>query len=123
MRRYEPIVLGVNMSEWINVGKLDESDCDFSDYTKKIGVYKAQLDGKIVYIGKATEIKNGGFRKRLRDYNRESNSARNYTAGLKLYDNRTQIEISIMPVATAAEAAALEKRLIKELKPEWNSLA
>lgn len=49
---------------WNEVGFLDESNCDFSDYYKDIGLYRAILVDKIVYVGKATELNNGGFRKK-----------------------------------------------------------
>ena len=62
---------------WNTLGLLTEDTTDFSAYTKDIGVYRAILNGKVVYIGKATELENGGFRKRLRDYTRISTSARN----------------------------------------------
>ena len=108
------------MSDWELIGMLDESDCDFCHYNNKIGAYKGEMDGELVYVGKATEINNGGYRKRLRDYTRTSSSARNYPAGLKMYENRSNIIISIKTVSTANEAVNLERELIKELKPKWN---
>ncbi|PAJ71626.1 hypothetical protein CJF42_25695 [Pseudoalteromonas sp. NBT06-2] len=111
------------MSDWKNIGMLDESDCDFSNYNNKIGVYKGELDGKLVYVGKATELNNGGYRKRLRDYTRISNSGRNYPAGLKMYRYKSNINISILMVTTVNEAVNLERETIKKLKPKWNNQA
>ncbi|MEL0628872.1 hypothetical protein [Psychromonas aquatilis] len=108
------------MSAWICIGLLDESDCDFSNYNNKIGAYKGEIDGELVYVGKATELNNGGYRKRLRDYTRVSNSARNYPAGLKMHENKSNIIISIQIVSTADEAVILERELIGNLNPKWN---
>lgn len=108
------------MPDWEYIGLLDESDCDFANYKNQIGVYKCELDGGLVYIGKATEKNNGGYRKRLRDYTRVSNSARNYPAGIKMYENKTRIIISIQVTSTIDEANILEQELIKTLKPKWN---
>jgi len=114
------------MSNWIKIGILDESDCDFSEHNFNIGVYRAKLDNEIVYIGKATELNNGGFRKRLRDYTRKNDSARNYPSGKKMYANREKIIIEIFIVEHSSkgqkEATELEKKFIDEFKPIWNKL-
>lgn len=34
-----------------------------------------------MYVGRAIELNNGGFRKRLSDYSRGSDSARNHKSG------------------------------------------
>ncbi|MBK8570137.1 MAG: hypothetical protein IPN81_09290 [Nitrosomonadales bacterium] len=71
---------------WIPLGLLTETSTDFSNYSKDIGVYRAILNDEVVYIGKATELKNGGFRKRLRDY--ATKPQRNLTGEL-MYSNRS----------------------------------
>ncbi len=113
------------MDNWIKLGYLDESDNDFSKYSESIGIYKAVLNNKIMYIGKATELKNGGFRKRLRDYTRVSNSARNYSAGKMMYEHKSNIVIEIFIVEQNAhgikKAEELEKNFIKKVNPKWNS--
>jgi len=110
---------------WISLGELTEKSKDFSVYGKDIGVYRAILDKKIVYIGKATELNNGGFRKRLRDYTRSSTSARNYSSGKQMYKNRDKIRIEIIlfnrSLESIPEIDALETKLIRELKPIWNT--
>ena len=78
---------------WERVGLLDESDCEFSELRTKIGVYKAEHLGDLVYIGKATEHSNGGLRKRLRDYTRLSDSARNYPSGQKMHKHQGELII------------------------------
>jgi len=118
--------MAILMSNWIEVGILDESNCDFSEYNMYIGVYKAILNGKVVYIGKATELNNRGFRKRLRDYTRDNDSARNYLSGKKMYENCNEIIIEVFIVESSfegqKEASKLEKKFIDEFKPIWNSL-
>jgi len=113
-------------NEWILIGHLDESDCNLKKYNKTIGIYKALLNNEIVYIGKATEYNNGGFRKRLRDYTRENDSARLNNAGknMNLYANEIIIEILIVESNEKGvkKANSLEKELIEKYKPKWNKL-
>ena len=111
------------MNQWIKLGYLDESDNDFSMYRLDIGVYKAILYGQVVYIGKATELENGGFRKRLRDYTRKSNSARDYSSGKKMYENKNNIIIEIFILERnkngIKKSGDLEKYFIKKFDPLW----
>lgn len=117
---------GLYLSEWEKIGFLNESDVNFKDYNKNIGIYKAIYEGVIVYIGKATELNNGGFRKRLRDYTRESDSARNYPSGQKMYENRNNIIIEIFIVENSEggveRANELEIEFISQFNPKWNLL-
>ena len=110
---------------WIPLGLLTETTTDFSTYSTDIGIYRAILDNKVVYIGKATELGNGGLRKRLRDYTRSSASARNYPAGELMYSNRNNLQIEIVVFNRTVESIpnieALEMQLIREMKPIWNS--
>jgi len=110
---------------WISLGALTETTTNFSDYSKNIGVYRATLNGKVVYIGKATELNNGGFRKRLRDYTRSSSSARSYPAGELMYKHRNEIQIEIIVfddnLKAIVDIEALEIKLIREEIPIWNS--
>lgn len=114
------------MLEWVTLGPLNEAETDFSKYSKDIGVYRARLNDVVVYIGKATELNNGGFRKRLRDYTRKSDSARNYPSGRMMYENRNKVIIDII-IAERSGAGIifterLEIELITEHKPAWNNL-
>lgn len=110
---------------WIALGPLIETTTDFSIYSKDIGIYRATLNDEVVYIGKATELNNGGFRKRLRDYTRSSSSARNYPAGELMYQQRNEIVIEIVIFNRSAESIPeierIEAKLIKELQPTWNN--
>jgi hypothetical protein len=52
---------------WIPLGLLTAVSTDFSTYSRDIGIYRANLNDEVVYIGKVTQLENGGLRKRLRD--------------------------------------------------------
>lgn len=110
---------------WIHLGSLSETTTDFSDYSNDIGIYRALLNGAAVYIGKATELNNGGFRKRLRDYTRASNSARNYPAGKLMYKHKNEIQIEITiferSLDSISKIETLEAKLIKAMNPIWNN--
>lgn len=110
---------------WIALGLLNESSTDFSIYSRDVGIYRAMLDGVIVYIGKATELNNGGFRKRLRDYTRESSSARNYPSGNLMHRHKDELVIEILvfgrSIQSVSEIEAQEKKLINKFNPEWNN--
>ena len=110
---------------WVPLGALSETTSDFSKYSKDIGVYRAILNGEVVYVGKSTELSNGGFRKRLRDYTRTSNSARNYPAGELMHQHKDEIQIEIVIFERSLDSVSgietLEAQLIKEFKPVWNN--
>lgn len=111
------------MDNWIKLGFLNESNCDFAIYYKQIGLYRATLNDIIVYVGKATEINNGGFRKRLRDYTRESNSARNYPSGVMMNTHQSELLIEILPLnKSTSSIATMEDEVILTMKPKWNEL-
>ena len=115
----------MNITEtWTPLGLLSETTTDFAKYNKDIGVYRAILNNEIVYIGKATELKSRGFRKRLRDYTRKSDSAKNYPSERLMYQHRNEayIEILILTGSSAKIIESIEARLIAEVKPKWNSL-
>jgi len=108
------------MTNWIKIGHLDEADCDFTSYDQTIGIYKAIKDEELVYIGKATELNNGGFRKRLRDYTRHSDSARNYPSGVLMNQHQNDIVIFILEMDSIEQINQKEIELIGELNPCWN---
>jgi excinuclease UvrABC nuclease subunit len=113
-------------TSWTQLGLLSELTSDFSAYNADIGLYRAILNEEIVYIGKATELNNGGFRKRLRDYTRRSESARNYTAGRLMHSHMDEIYIHILIFERTSESISkineAEAALIQQLKPKWNIL-
>ncbi|MGI6541514.1 MAG: hypothetical protein ACOX44_00400 [Limnochordia bacterium] len=111
--------------QWINLGILGALTLsDLSPYSHKIGLYKAEMGGKIKYIGRAIEYSNGGFRKRLRDYVRDSDSARVHRSGGKMHENADHISLSILIVGDSESdvgaVKSLEKALIAKYHPDWN---
>ncbi|MFE7064106.1 hypothetical protein ACFVAD_18390 [Sutcliffiella sp. NPDC057660] len=111
-------------SQWRYAGIL--SSLNLTPYNKYVGLYKATLGGKVVYIGKATEWNNGGFRKRLSDYTRESTSARKHGSGQKMHLHRNELNIEFLIVGSNASAAEftpkLEALMIGKYNPEWNKV-
>lgn len=93
-------------------------------YNDCVGLYMHKINGQIMYIGRAVEYNNGGFRKRLSDYCRDSDSARKHPSGQKIYANRYRIQTYVMVVGKNREAAErtklLEKQYIARYNPPWN---
>lgn len=124
---FEPRFLGRTIDgwdkRWISAGPLEG---DFSPFRKSVGLYRAVMGDQIMYIGKACEYANGGLRKRLADYTRESPSARMTGAGPLLWLNRNRITIDLLIVGEEASAARiteqLEGRFIERYAPPWNTV-
>lgn len=93
-------------------------------FNKFVGVYKLVLNNEIVYIGRALEFKNGGFRKRLSDYRRQNNSGRKHKSGKLINKHMSSLEVFISKTgsdsAAAQKAKQIEKFLILKYKPLWN---
>lgn len=112
-------------SRWIRLGMLGSLTLeDLSPYNSNIGLYKAEMKGQVAYVGKAIEYSNGGFRKRLRDYVRDSDSARTHGSGKKMNEHADQLHLSILVVGNSLEEVetvkALEIAMISKLNPSWN---
>lgn len=108
--------------EWRSIGILN--NLELTQYNRYVGVYRAWLNGKIIYIGRAIEWNNGGFRKRLSDYTRDSDSARKHKSGRNMYEHRDKLKIDIIIIGSDEESAKgatqLEARLVAKYQPEWN---
>jgi len=109
---------------WAYLGPL--SSLNLSHLSSSVGLYRAKLNGEIVYLGRAVEFSNGGLRKRLSDYTRESNSGRKHQSGQKMNKNADDLEIEILVTGKDAEAAMIAKKLepyfIGLYRPEWNKM-
>jgi hypothetical protein len=107
--------------EWRYLGILGSMGLDdLRPYNQSIGLYKAEMNGKIYYIGRAIEQYNGGFRKRLRDYVRTSDSARTHKSGNYMNDNADKLSVSILILSTVEDVKALEVAMIRRYAPNWN---
>lgn len=108
--------------EWKSIGML--KDADLSPYNHCVGLYRHVVNGQTKYVGRAIELNNGGFRKRLSDYRRESNSARTHSSGRTIYEHLDEIETYILIVGDTAEAVETTKKLegpfVRKYHPEWN---
>jgi hypothetical protein len=108
--------------QWQYIGVLETAE--LSDWNRSVGLYRARLNGEIMYVGRAVEWNNGGFRKRLSDYRRDSESGRKHGSGQKMYAHRDQLQIEILVIGEGADAADVAKKLeplfVGKYKPEWN---
>ena len=108
--------------KWICIGPLKTAD--LKTYNHCVGLYRHVVNGKTMYIGRAIELHNGGIRKRLSDYRRESSSARKHLSGRTINENLDQITTYILIVGDTEDAVIKTKRLEKEFisyyAPEWN---
>ena len=108
--------------EWQYIGKL--KDANLTPYNSCVGLYRHVVNGTTKYVGRAIELNNGGFRKRLSDYRRESNSARKHASGRTIYENLDRIETYILVVGNTQEAVEITKKLegefVRRYNPEWN---
>lgn len=108
--------------EWISIGKL--KDADLSPYNHCVGLYRHVINGTTKYVGRAIELNNGGFRKRLSDYRRDSNSARKHASGRIINEHLDEIETFILVVGDTQEAVEITRKLegifVRKYNPEWN---
>ena len=108
--------------EWQYIGKL--KDANLTPYNSCVGLYRHVVNETTKYVGRAIELNNGGFRKRLSDYRRESNSARKHASGRTIYENLDRIETYILVVGNTQEAVEITKKLegefVRRYNPEWN---
>ena len=96
-------------SKWVCIGRLKTAD--LSQYNHCVGLYRHVVNGKTMYIGRAIELHNGGFRKRLSDYRRNSDSARKHKSGRTIYQHLDEIITYILIVGDDEEAVATTKKL------------
>lgn len=118
----------MNMASWElkrkSIGKLN--DANIANLSDVAGVFiiRRSSDKKIVYIGKGVEINNGGLRKRLKDFYRQSDSARNHPGGENIHDNLEDVYAEVIETGSDEEAVKtadeLKKAMIKRYNPIWN---
>jgi hypothetical protein len=106
---------------WQFVGSLHQ---DFSHYSDSVGLYRADMGGQVAYIGRAIEWNNGGLRKRLRDYTRDSDSSRGHGSGRLMNQHASDLSISVLVVGSDEHAAEITRKLeimmIGLHQPRWN---
>lgn len=109
--------------EWICIGPLKTAN--LTPYNHCVGLYRHVVNGRTMYVGRAIELYNGGFRKRLSDYRRQSNSARKHLSGRTINEHLDEIITYILIVGDTDEAVLETKRLEGQFiayygYPEWN---
>ncbi|NLK78663.1 MAG: hypothetical protein GX284_13370 [Clostridiales bacterium] len=95
--------------EWIGIGPLKKAN--LTPYNHCVGLYRHVVNGKTMYVDRAIELHNGGFRKRLSDYRRESNSARKHLSGRTINEHLNDITTYILIIGDTEEAVLETKRL------------
>jgi hypothetical protein len=124
----EPTIGGKTLREWEGswqyLGTLDSAN--LSHLSSSVGLYRAKLQGEIVYIGRAVEYSNGGLRKRLSDYTRESDSSRKHASGQSMNKHASQLSIDVLITGSDPEAVDAAKKLeqyfIGAHSPAWNKM-
>lgn len=110
--------------KWICIGHL--ANANLTPYNKCVGIYRHEINGEVMYVGRAIELHNGGFRKRLSDYRRASDSARKHTSGHQINENLDDIITYIMVVGDTEEAISetklLEAKYVAKYNPPWNKM-
>lgn len=110
--------------KWINIGM--PKNANLTPYNHCVGLYRHVINEKTMYIGRAIELNNGGFRKRLSDYRRLSDSARKRESGRTINGHLDEIQTRVLIVDDDHEAVEIAKQLegpfIKMYRPEWNKV-
>lgn len=110
--------------KWISIGML--KNADLSPYNHCVGIYRHVINGTTKYVGRAVELNNGGFRKRLSDYRRDSDSARRHSSGRIIYEHLDEIETYILVVGNTERDVEITKKLegqfVRKYRPEWNKM-
>lgn len=113
---------------WIAAGRLVDilDNVKVKDFINDAGLYRAKIGGEVKYIGCAGRSTSGGLKARLRDY-LNGRSCR-YESGRKMYENRSIIDIDLLPLGDypfASHAArALECWLIFQYRSTvWNKIS
>ncbi|TGA97413.1 hypothetical protein E4665_12365 [Sporolactobacillus shoreae] len=110
--------------QWICIGSL--KDATLEPFNHVVGLYRHDINGTTVYVGRAIELFNGGIRKRLSDYRRGSNSARIYSSGRAINDHIDEIITYVLIVGNDGVAVDNVKKLevyfIGRYHPQYNKM-
>ena len=124
-------VSAVNISDpafkdWVCIGNIRNAyiSGELQKYRDYVGLYAHTVDGKVMYIGRATELNHKGLYKRLYDYFRASDSARKHQSGRTINANLDRIITYVLTVGSDEEAVLktiqLEKEYVGKFNPPWN---
>lgn len=123
-KKYGGFTLDQWDKRWIRLGNLEDLTIEnLKPYNKSIGLYKATENGTVKYIGRAIEYNNGGFRKRLRDYVRPSDSGRKHQSGQRMNSNAENLVISILIVGNSVAQVETVKELEKTMIQRYGNVS
>ncbi len=109
----EPIVEGRPLGEW--EGHWTKVDGGFDrphpELRHSVGLFRAVLRGEVKYIGVGTEHANGGLRKRIADFTRESSSAREHEGGEYIHEHSDKLELEVLTTGHDKQAGEIAKAL------------
>lgn len=116
------------LSEWDKmwgcIGPLKSAN--LSQYSDCVGLYRHEVNKKVMYVGRAVEWNNGGLRKRLSDYRRDSDSGRKHQSGQTINKNLDNIITYVLVVGKDEKAVEITKKLerlyIAKYAPAWNMM-
>ena len=94
--------------EWIGIGPLKTAN--LTPYNHCVGLYRHVVNGKTMYVDRSIELHNGGFRKRLSDYRRESNSARKHLSGRTINEHLNDITTYILNITVSIKSIIKDKK-------------
>lgn len=92
----------------------------------KVGLYRAILNGRVMAIGKGAD-RQGGLAKRIADFRRDSDSARDHHAGELIHEHLHELELQVLITGSTADPAArwtavlLKTPMIRLHNPRWTS--
>ncbi len=96
---------------------------DNFNFPHERGVFLLKHENVITYVGVGTE-KGKGIFKRGRDFTRESNSARDYSAGRIIFDNKNDVNVLFITTENIDEPKQMAREVCKyiknEIRPVWN---
>jgi hypothetical protein len=116
---------GVPLAEWRKKRQRLDAGLQrrYHELYGQLGVFVVSLNGKDMYIGCGTQIR-FGLGKRLFDYVRESDSARDDHSGRLIHQHRDQVAVDIITTGSDRAAAQVAKELKRAFlaagKPPWN---
>lgn len=90
-----------------------------SDLRHHVGLYRADLGGTIMYIGKAIEVHNGGLRKRLSDLRRASPSGREHYGAMRIHDHLDELDLHVLITGSFEIAELLRSAMVARHLPAW----
>ncbi|SDN85683.1 GIY-YIG nuclease family protein [Bacillus sp. OK048] len=104
------------------VNKVNSFEFVKNNAPNEIGVYIMKLNGKVMYVGRAIENRDGqstrGLRKRLQEHWRGAGNCKP-----ELYQNRDQLTVTLKVCSSVEEAKRLEGQLIRQyntVENGWN---